>query len=86
MIGKLLENHLAVVIGSVASAKQFAFVKGRQILHGPMMLSEIISHDNVIHKKIKVFKVDFEKAYDSLPWDFLIEFVKKRSFINTWCQ
>lgn len=55
-----------MVIDSVVSYEQSGFIKGRQILDGPMMLSEIIAHYKGRGKKINGFKVDFEKAYDSL--------------------
>ncbi|GJX45144.1 ribonuclease H-like domain-containing protein [Tanacetum coccineum] len=37
--GKLLANRLATVIDSIISPEQSAFIKGRQILDGPMMLN-----------------------------------------------
>nr|GFA90871.1 reverse transcriptase domain, reverse transcriptase zinc-binding domain protein [Tanacetum cinerariifolium] len=39
IIGKLLANRLAMVIDSIVIPEQSGFIKGRQILDGPMMLN-----------------------------------------------
>nr|GFB94253.1 RNA-directed DNA polymerase, eukaryota [Tanacetum cinerariifolium] len=37
-------------------------------------------------KQSLIFKVDFEKAYDSVRWDFLDDVLKKIGFGNKWCD
>uniref|UniRef100_A0A453NC88 Reverse transcriptase domain-containing protein n=1 Tax=Aegilops tauschii subsp. strangulata TaxID=200361 RepID=A0A453NC88_AEGTS len=32
-----------------------------------------------------VLKLDFEKAYDKVNWEFLLECHKLRGFSDTWC-
>nr|GEV35392.1 retrovirus-related Pol polyprotein from transposon TNT 1-94 [Tanacetum cinerariifolium] len=51
---------------------QMAFIKRRLIIDGPLMINEIISWAKKERKQILLFKVDFEKAFDSLHWNFLI--------------
>jgi len=36
-----------------------------------MILNEVVSWCKDKNKQTMVFKVDFEKAYDSVRWDFL---------------
>ncbi|GKA16393.1 RNA-directed DNA polymerase, eukaryota [Tanacetum coccineum] len=36
-------------------------------------------------EKTMVFKVDFEKAYDTVCWEFLLEVMEKMRFGNKWC-
>lgn len=45
--------------------------KERQIIDGPLMVNEIIAWALKKNKKFMIFKVDFEKAFDSLDWNFL---------------
>ncbi|GKD48474.1 cysteine-rich receptor-like protein kinase, partial [Tanacetum coccineum] len=36
--------------------------------------------------KSLIFKVDFEKAYDSINWRFLLDIMKKIGFGYKWCK
>ena len=33
-----------------------------------------------------LFKVDFEKAFDSLSWDYLLEIMSIMGFGSMWCR
>ncbi|GJX72023.1 RNA-directed DNA polymerase, eukaryota [Tanacetum coccineum] len=84
IVGKILANRLSRVIGRLVSKEQSAFICGRQILDGPMILSEVIEWCNQKKKKAMIFKVDFEKAYDSVRWDFLDMIMLRFGFGDTW--
>ncbi|GKB11901.1 RNA-directed DNA polymerase, eukaryota, partial [Tanacetum coccineum] len=71
IIAKILANRLKMVISDLISEVQSAFVPNRQILDGPFILNEIISWCKSHKSKAMIFKVDFEKAFDSVRWDFL---------------
>jgi hypothetical protein len=44
-----------------------------------------ILHDVKIKKKDGlIFKLDFEKAYDNISWDFLFEMLSQRGFNEKW--
>ncbi|GJZ62655.1 RNA-directed DNA polymerase, eukaryota, partial [Tanacetum coccineum] len=47
------------------------------------VLGDIVSEKK---QKSLIFKVDFEKAYDSVRWDFLDDVLKKFGFGNKWCN
>ncbi|GJY86356.1 hypothetical protein Tco_0500382 [Tanacetum coccineum] len=68
------QRHLSFIISGLISDIQSAFVSNRQILDGPFILNELFSWCK--HKKFKamVFKLDFEKAFDSI-W-FVLGFKK----------
>ncbi|GJW61477.1 putative RNA-directed DNA polymerase, eukaryota, reverse transcriptase zinc-binding domain protein [Tanacetum coccineum] len=71
IIAKILANRLSKVIDKIVSKEQSAFIAGRQILDGPLILSEVIDWFKKIKKKMLIFKVDFEKAFDSVSWKYL---------------
>ncbi|GKB75709.1 RNA-directed DNA polymerase, eukaryota, reverse transcriptase zinc-binding domain protein [Tanacetum coccineum] len=59
ILAKVLANHLAHVISSVISEVQMAFIKGRQIIDGPLIVDEIISWAKKHKKRLMFLKVDF---------------------------
>nr|GEV55001.1 cysteine-rich receptor-like protein kinase [Tanacetum cinerariifolium] len=63
---------------------QMAFIKGRQIIDGPLMINEIISWAKKERKRLFLFKVNFEKAFDSLNWNFLILVMSQMGFSLKW--
>jgi hypothetical protein len=71
ILAKVLANRLQSVIGSVISDSESAFIKGRQILDGILVANEIVDEANRHKKELLLFKVDFEKAYDSIAVGFL---------------
>ncbi|GJX47645.1 hypothetical protein Tco_0272835 [Tanacetum coccineum] len=73
-------HKLSFVIADIISEVQSAFVPNRQILDGPFILNELISWCK--HKKHKalIFKVDFEKPFDSVRWDYLDDVLKSVCF------
>lgn len=72
-MAKVLSNRLAKVLGEVISKKQSAFLSDRHILDGVVVANELV--DEIRKKKISafLFKIDFEKAYDSVSWEYLLD-------------
>ncbi|GJS36768.1 RNA-directed DNA polymerase, eukaryota, reverse transcriptase zinc-binding domain protein [Tanacetum coccineum] len=68
---------------SIISHEQSAFISGRQILDGPLILSEVIEWYKK-KKKMLLFKVDFEKVFDFVSWRFLDHVMKRLGFSSTW--
>ncbi|GJR44939.1 RNA-directed DNA polymerase, eukaryota [Tanacetum coccineum] len=86
IISKILTNRLVAVLGDIVNDVQSAFIKGRQILDGPFILNEVIQWCKSKKKQSLIFKVDFEKAFDTVRWDFLDDVLKKFGFGNKWCE
>jgi len=84
VLAKLLANRIRTAIGSVISETQSAFVKGRQILDGILVANEVVDESKKLNKNLLLFKVDFEKAYDSVDWNYLDEVMCKMSCPNLW--
>nr|GEY94090.1 RNA-directed DNA polymerase, eukaryota [Tanacetum cinerariifolium] len=51
-----------------------------QILDGPFILNELLQWCKSKKKQSLIFKVDFEKAYDSVHWNYLDDILKKFGF------
>ncbi|CAJ2642053.1 unnamed protein product [Trifolium pratense] len=84
ILAKVLANRLCLVIGSVISESQTAFVKDRQILDGILIANEIVDEARKSKKELMLFKVDFEKAYDSVDWSYLDKVMESMSFPTLW--
>ncbi|GKD24085.1 putative RNA-directed DNA polymerase, eukaryota, reverse transcriptase zinc-binding domain protein [Tanacetum coccineum] len=80
----VLFNRLSNVIRDCISPVQSAFIKGRYILDGPLIMNEVLAEYRHQNKELLVFKVDFEKAFDSLRWDFLDAVMDKIGFGTKW--
>jgi len=55
----------------VVSETQSAFVKGRHILDGILVANDIVGKTRKLKNELLLFKVGFEKAYDSVDWGYL---------------
>nr|GEU91325.1 hypothetical protein [Tanacetum cinerariifolium] len=84
IIAKILVNKLCVVLPYLISDVQSDFVANRQILDGPFILNEILSWCKFKKLNGMIFKVDFEKAFDSVKWDYLDEPLKAFGFGSKW--
>ncbi|GJU43572.1 retrovirus-related pol polyprotein from transposon TNT 1-94 [Tanacetum coccineum] len=84
IIAKILANHLSFVISSLISDVQLAFVSNQQILDGPFILNELLLWGKHKKSKAMVFKVNFEKAFDLMIWDYLDDVLNKFSFEDKW--
>ncbi|XP_022132189.1 uncharacterized protein LOC111005109 [Momordica charantia] len=64
--------------------EQSAFVAGRQILDASLIANEIIEDWDRKKRKGVVIKLDIEKAFDKVDWDFLDEVLAAKGFRHTW--
>ncbi|GJX36378.1 putative RNA-directed DNA polymerase, eukaryota, reverse transcriptase zinc-binding domain protein [Tanacetum coccineum] len=84
IIAKILANRLSKLTNKVVSKEQSAFILGHQILDGPLIISEIIQWYKKRKKKMLIFKVDFEKAFDSVSWKYLDFILHSLNFGSKW--
>jgi hypothetical protein len=84
ILTKLLANRLHLVIGSVISESQTTFVKDRQILDDILIANEVVDEARKTKNELLLFKVDFEKAYDSVDWGYLEAVMGKMEFLPLW--
>ncbi|GJX77443.1 RNA-directed DNA polymerase, eukaryota [Tanacetum coccineum] len=84
IVAKILANRLVEVLGDLVHEVQSAFIANRQILDGPFILDELIHWCKSKKLQSMLFKVDFEKAYDSVRWDYLDDILNKFGFGSKW--
>jgi hypothetical protein len=86
ILSKLLANRLKRVLGKLISKRQSAFLPQRQILDGVVVLNEIIDLAKRRRDECLLFKVDFERAYDTISWQFLDRMMIKMGFAEGWLK
>ena len=70
----------------IINVSQSVFIKGRNIMDGVMALHEVL-HDTKSKKRDGlILKLDFEKAYDKISWEFLSDYLRHRVFCEDWCK
>lgn len=80
IIAKLLAGRLKKVIHSLIGRQQMAFVKGRQVMDAALIANECIDSRQRSRIPGLVCKLDIQKAYDHLNWDFLLKTMEKMGF------
>ncbi|XP_050227685.1 uncharacterized protein LOC126677214 [Mercurialis annua] len=78
-----LGSLLAPLLPRVISDNQFGFIKGRSIHECHSIASEIIHLSSRRKEKILLLKLDFQKAFDSVSWSFILTVLKQMQFSNT---
>jgi hypothetical protein len=83
---KVARKRITGIAHKVIKPTQSAFMPGRHILEGVVVLHETI-HE--LHRKKLdgvMFKIDFEKAYDKVKWSFLQQSMRMKGFLPEWCK
>ncbi|KAH9656150.1 reverse transcriptase domain-containing protein [Citrus sinensis] len=87
IVAKMLSNRMKIVLGSVVSESQSAFIPGRAITDNILISSEIM-HFLKRKRQGKVgataLKIDMSKAYDRIEWDFLEAMLLRLGFDGKW--
>lgn len=84
LLSKVLARRLKTVMNSLVSPTQSAFIQGRQITDNILLANEVISALQSKKAKGLVFKIDFEKAFDKIRWNFVFEVLQKMNFASRW--
>jgi hypothetical protein len=84
LLSKVLAARLKMVLGKVISKIQSAFLPNRQILDGVLVVNELLDLAKRRKGKCLFFKVDFERAYDTVNWNFLDYMMDRMGFAVGW--
>ena len=77
--------RLETVVEKLILPTQTAFMKGRNIMSGIMALHDVLHETKKRNMCGVVLKLDFEKAYDKVCWEFVFENLRMRQFNDKWC-
>jgi hypothetical protein len=84
VIFKIISKAFAMKLDPIAhwiiSPNQSSFIKGRCILDGVLSLQEIVHELKAKKQGGVLLKLDFEKGYDRVNWDFLVEALGAKDF------
>ncbi|XP_021605634.1 uncharacterized protein LOC110610068 [Manihot esculenta] len=86
LVTKVLINRLKDVLSSLIGLEQSSFVPGRQIIDNIVVFQEVL-HTMRTFKRSGSFmaiKIDLEKAYDRLNWDFIQWVLGSYHFSDAW--
>ncbi len=80
IIAFTLATRLQKVIKKLVNKDQTAYIKSRFIGCNIRLISDIIDHANLFDLPGIILCLDFEKAFDSLDWNFMFKILEKFNF------
>ncbi|XP_074293359.1 uncharacterized protein LOC141620366 [Silene latifolia] len=80
-ISKILSNRLSKVLPELICQNQGGFVKGKSIMENILIYQDLIRLYNKPNASPRcMFKIDLQKACDTVEWDFLDKMLQKLNF------
>ena len=82
ILTKVIGQRIQVVLPDIIHENQSGFVSGRKIKHSVKLIQDIM--DFTEYKKAKGYFlfIDFEKAFDSIEWNFIFKVLETFNFGN----
>ena len=77
---KAITLRLEKVLSELISAEQCVYVKGRNIFDAVRTIGDIMDYTKLYNLPGLMVTIDFEKAFDSLSWNFLFKTLEKLNF------
>ena len=71
ILSKVLANRMKVILPNIIKEEQKGFIKGRFIGENTRLIYDIINYLEINNIPGLLVLIDFEKAFDSVEWDFI---------------
>jgi hypothetical protein len=86
IISKILVNKFKGLLHYFISPHQSAFVRTKTIQDNTIMAHELFHTINSKRGKsgLMAIKIDIEKAFDKMEWNFILAILSKLGFHSTW--
>ena len=75
-----LSNRLKLVLNKLIHENQKGFLSGRYIGENTRLVYDILNYTEQMNKPGLLLLIDFEKAFDSISWDFLFSVIRFFNF------
>lgn len=86
ILAKALASRLKRVLPNVILNCQSAFLDGRYILDGVVVVSQLVDLAKRNNEECLLFKVDFDKAFDCISWNVLFYMMERFGFNPGWIK
>ena len=87
LISKVLANRLKLILPSIITENQSAFIPGHLISDNILIAFEFmhyLKHKNEGKESYMSIKLDMSKAFDRVEWNFIYEVMIKMGFAKKW--
>ncbi|XP_068474695.1 uncharacterized protein [Phaseolus vulgaris] len=74
------------VLALVIDEHQSAFLRNRGLLDSVLIANEVVEEVRRNQRSALCFKVDYEKAYDLVRWNFLLDMLHRLGFHSKWIK
>jgi Reverse transcriptase (RNA-dependent DNA polymerase) len=79
-----MKERLAPLMDILIAHTQTAYIKRRYILDNVVCAHETLHTIRKNKNKCFLFKINFEKVFDKVNWEFLLEILEGRQFGVRW--
>ena len=89
LISLCITNRIRPLLNKIISQEQKGFLENRSIADCSRLIYDIIIETELANKSGLILLVDFQKAFDSLSWEFIDEVLDKFNFgpnLKKWIQ
>ena len=83
---KVLAGRMKEVLSLVIDEHQSVLLRNRGMLDSVLIANEVVEEVRRNQRSALCFKVDYEKAYDSIRGNFLLDMLHRLGFLCKWIK